>query len=76
MPLGVTVYMLVCTGILQIRGKLKSRTGHWSVRDFNFLGFLHTRFAEKGYKQQLVLLKLKTVYKLDMQVIKVILGLI
>ena len=29
--------------LLENRGKLLSRTGHWSVRDINFLGFLRTR---------------------------------
>ena len=27
-------------GFTEIRRKLKSRTGHWSVRDFNFLRIL------------------------------------
>ena len=36
--------------IREIRGKLKSRTGQLSVRDFNFLEFLqYTKFRNEVY---------------------------
>ena len=35
----------LCSRLREIRGKLKSRTGQWSVRDFNFLEFSQHAFA-------------------------------